>query len=1069
MKRSTLLLSALLAVGFVACGTQSGVPEAPSNASTPTPATTSTTTPTPETGKTTPTPAAPVTANLATTAEPTFITLSFEDVGNADVRTGVDVSSGVTSQAVSKATSPYTVTTKAKGIIDDGNYRILWARYELQNTSTDVTLTNATMLGINRTSYLNSNYTALSNPVFDNGTPSTDPAVVRSIVPVLGVPDPDLTKAQGATSDYVAYDEPDVAPVLTTLQTTLPTNGYQTVFPYGFTYRNKATGSRSIKPGETGEVVVAFRLPRSTISGQDIYSFSWNSTLVTDSEYRVTRGVQEGQGAGSTGPVIARAQALKQPKVNVVLVGQDKDTSLDCSAGGTIATTCTPVRLPNLRVSGPAGGTLTSLLAPPVLALQDKSVSEMGTIVFDLTSLTTSPNKSPITRYELLTPVSGATLNEKTGAFSFTAGAQQAGNVSLQFRVTNGDGSSDTKSMTLAVNDVTVPVLTTATTIAGKEGEAVTSPISARDDDDDTLTYSITNTPNKRALPDNLTINAKSGALSFIPGYDQAGTYYARVTVTDGNNPVSADVQINVADANRSPVLTNLSDRSVAEGSPLSIPLSASDADVGVDDDVLTYSANLMVGGVAQDLPKNASINASTGAFSWTPDYDQSNASPYTIRFTVTDKKGATNSRTISITVTDTNRAPTLSVTDVNGNAVPTTATIGENSSLTFAYTGGDQDNDQVTYSASVLNTSGTVVQTLTSSTLNGKSVFSWTPTYNQSGAYTLRISANDGRNLSNSVTTVPIAVTVTDMNRAPTITSPENKTVAEKGTLSFTLVASDEDVLPRAQGGDGDKLTYSANLLVNNGLQALPANASIDADTGAFLWTPDYNQSGTYTVRFTVKDSKNAANSTATQDITITVNDTNRAPTLSVTDVNGNAVPASVSVAEGSALTFAYSGSDPDGDSVTYSASVSNAAGTVIYNLGSSVVNGKNVFSWTPKYTDASGAAYTYRVTVTDSKKLAANSDVAVTVTEAPMPVLTTTEISVSNGNNPTAKNVSAMLPNYIIYFYSDNGCATSLGSVNIDSNGNFSKSFANGTKVYARIQAFDKTSLSPCSARLN
>ncbi len=156
------------------------------------------------------------------------------------------------------------------------------------------------------------------------------------------------------------------------------------------------------------------------------------------------------------------------------------------------------------------------------------------------------------------------------------------------------------------------------------------------------------------------------------------------------------------------------------------------------------------------------------------------------------------------------------------------------------------------------------------------------------------------------------------DINQAPILGVIGNKSVNEGETLQFTISAIDPD---------DDSMAYSAS--------NLPSGASFDTNTQAFSWTPNYTQSGTYTsVHFEVSDGS----LTDSEDITISVNNTNRAPVLSSI---GNK-----SINEGATLQFTTSATDPDNDSMTYSAS----------NLpsGASFDSATHVFSWTPNYAQA-------------------------------------------------------------------------------------------------------------------
>ncbi len=80
------------------------------------------------------------------------------------------------------------------------------------------------------------------------------------------------------------------------------------------------------------------------------------------------------------------------------------------------------------------------------------------------------------------------------------------------------------------------------------------------------------------------------------------------------------------------------------------------------------------------------------------------------------------------------------------------------------------------------------------------------------------------------------------DSNRsdqAPAVSVPASQTVTEGQTLSFTAVGSDPD--------SGTILHYE--------LQGAPQGAAIDSLTGAFTWTPTYDEIGTHAVTCMVSD----------------------------------------------------------------------------------------------------------------------------------------------------------------------------------------------------------------------
>jgi PKD repeat protein len=160
--------------------------------------------------------------------------------------------------------------------------------------------------------------------------------------------------------------------------------------------------------------------------------------------------------------------------------------------------------------------------------------------------------------------------------------------------------------------------------------------------------------------------------------------------------------------------------------------------------------------------------------------------------------------------------------------------------------------------------------------------------------------------------------------------------------TLTFTVSAT---------GGSGP-LTYSAT--------GLPAGATFAGTT--FTWTPTAAQAGSHRVTFTVSDGKAQDSKT----VTITVTKPNSPPVL--------ATIGDKSIAENQLLTFTISATDPDGDTITYSAG----------GLPSGASLTDQTFTWTPTV----GQAGRYEVTFTASDGQAQDSQtITITVLSANRP----------------------------------------------------------------------------------
>lgn len=186
------------------------------------------------------------------------------------------------------------------------------------------------------------------------------------------------------------------------------------------------------------------------------------------------------------------------------------------------------------------------------------------------------------------------------------------------------------------------------------------------------------------------------------------------------------------------------------------------------------------------------------------------------------------------------NQAPAL---DPIGNK-----TVNEGEALTFTVHATDPDGDALTYSASNLPVGATF------STTTG--IFSWTPSYNQSGNYTdIEFSVMDN-GMPMQLDSELITITVGNINRPPVFIPVGSQEVLENQSLEFTVSATDPD---------GDAVVFSA--------ANLPVGATFNPDSVTFLWMPDNTQSGVYIVTFVALDNGSPVASN-TLEVPVTVGD---------------------------------------------------------------------------------------------------------------------------------------------------------------------------------------------------
>lgn len=235
--------------------------------------------------------------------------------------------------------------------------------------------------------------------------------------------------------------------------------------------------------------------------------------------------------------------------------------------------------------------------------------------------------------YSATTLPQGATFDPATQSLSWTPNYYQAGQYTVTFTVSDGT-LSDSKTVTITVNNVNGPPLFDP--IGDKtaiRGELLTFTAKAVDPDGDKVRYNVINKPRGAQF------NRSSGLFKWKPAVHHVGNFVVTFVVKDTKGHKDTQTII-ITVSNTPPVLNPIGDKTIRAGQLLSFTLTASDADP-IDADKLRYCA--------KNLPKGATLNKTTGLFSWKPILTQ--RSSYKVRFIVKDRVGASDDETSSIAV----------------------------------------------------------------------------------------------------------------------------------------------------------------------------------------------------------------------------------------------------------------------------------------------------------------------------------------------------------------------------------------------------------------------------------
>ncbi len=584
------------------------------------------------------------------------------------------------------------------------------------------------------------------------------------------------------------------------------------------------------------------------------------------------------------------------------------------SQAGSYTLTFTAVN----ALSGSAATALTVAnvdRAPVVFAgPASRSVAEGANLNFTVTaadadgdpiaSLTAS--SSPATTGSTFT----ANATNTSGTFDWTTPAGSSG-TSYVVTFTASNAISGSAATTIFVGD-RGPVVTAPATVNISENTPVSFTITAADPDGDPIT-SLTSASSPPTPGSSFTANATntSGTFSWTPSFTAAGVYTVTFTA---NNVLSGTARTTIFVCNgcsRAPVVTAPASATFAPSVAGSIPVSASDPD---GDAITSLTASSSPATTGSQFTTNASNTS--GTFSWTPSGGQ--AGTYNVTFTAAN--ALSGSASTMLTVISGDRPPVVTA--------PATAIFREGVPDAFVVSASDPDGDAISSLTSSSSPATTGSQFAINAT-NTSGTFSWTPSFTQSGTYTVTFTASNA--LSGSA-----ATTITfGGDRAPVVSAPPAKSGAPGVLLTFIVSAADPD---------GDAITqFTATSSPATTGSTFTTNAA--HTSGTFSWTPTSAQAGSYTVTFI---ATNALSGSAATTITI---GGDRAPVV--------IAPAIVSSPNFTPVSFTVTATDPDGDalaSLTAFAQPATTGSTFTAGAG----NTSGTFQWSPTVSGAYAVTFT-------------------------------------------------------------------------------------------------------------
>ncbi len=358
------------------------------------------------------------------------------------------------------------------------------------------------------------------------------------------------------------------------------------------------------------------------------------------------------------------------------------------------------------------------------------------------------------------------------------------------------DGNGGTASIGVAINVTDVNETPTAHAPEFIEGSSterlvaentpagrnIGAPVSATDEDEDVLTYSLSG-----ADAADFGIVSTTGQLQTRAplDYEQKNAYSVAVIVSDGTLTDTIGVAINVTDVNENnpPVFAESNTtRSIPENTPAGVHIgeavSAKDADSG---DTLAYTLS------GTDAAAFA-IDQTTGQLKTKAPLDYETKNAYSVIVTASDGlRDATTRVAIRVTDIDESRAPAFAgnrTTRFVKENTPAGVNIGSPVSAT------DEDDDTLTYTLGGLNAvSFSIVST--TGQLKTKAPLD----FERKNAYSVTVTVSDGGRTDSII----VAITILDVNENPVTVDDSSQpgTIQSVVSISEIMYGSERSFTP--------------------------------------------------------------------------------------------------------------------------------------------------------------------------------------------------------------------------------------------------------------------------------
>ncbi len=431
-------------------------------------------------------------------------------------------------------------------------------------------------------------------------------------------------------------------------------------------------------------------------------------------------------------------------------------------------------------------------------------------------------------------------VDANSGALSFNTArdfesptdANGDGVYTVEVTAGDGNGGSDTQTISVTVTDVNeAPAFTSTAPTNATRDTLYSYTIATTDPDGDPPTISASTLPAWLTFSDN---SDGAATLSGTPGSAEVGNHNVVLTVSDGALSDTQSFTLTVNAGNSPPVFDSIAPTTATADQPYGYAIIGSDP----DGDPLTISASGLPAWLG--LTDNGD---GTATLAGTPTAGDAGAS--SIVLTLSDG-AASDTQSFVLNIAGPNGAP------VFNSFAPSVITAGQHYQYHILVT--DPEGDALSISAPALPDWLSL-----SDNGDGAATLAGTPGVNDNGSYPISLLASDG---VNSVTQ-QFTLGVTGINHAPSFVSHPVANATEEQSYRYQVFARDID---------GDALRFSG-IQLPSWLTLTPSGP----DSAILSGAPDDPEVGTHNIVLGVSDGSLGAQ----QRFQITVENVNDAPVI--------------------------------------------------------------------------------------------------------------------------------------------------------------------------------------------